>query len=416
MTDTTASLSGPASGAARRIPAIVAQNAGYLRDWPRMVELMAACFESGQLTNNGTHVRQFETELAEYLQVAADRLVVVDHGQSALLLALEQLNLPAGSCVAVPDLTFTGTVSAVVAAGHVPVLAPVDSLSLMLTCETLEIARRRYDIKAAIVVEYVGLPCERFALSDYCGRHGIRLIFDSAAAFGAELPRDGAAAGTPAGGFVAPAEHFYCYSFHATKPLAAVEGGAVYCPSVEEAATMAELRNFGISSQNRLVTNRPGVNAKMSELHAIAGRFNLRSYGEAVRKRRAMADDLARMLAGGVSDLVPDVLRPVAAPAGAKPVWWFIPYVFDKRAAASRASLPERFRAELNRAGIGVSNNYYPIQHLAPAFRDYPWFDGWEHDVVERLVLFPCRPDLTVDDVAFIVDGVQKAARSLLDG
>lgn len=397
---------------APRIPAIVSQNGGYRSDWAQMAELIAACFESGALTNNGTHVRQFETELANYLRVSENRMVVVDHGQSALVLALKQLPIPLGSYVVVPDLTFTGTVSAVLAAGHVPVLGPVDSDSLMLTCETLDVARRQYDVKAAIAVEYVGLPCDRYALSDYCRLHDIQLIYDSAAAFGAELNRDGVESGTA--GFVAPDCHFYCYSFHATKPLTAVEGGAVFCPSDDAAVALREMRNFGISLENRLVTNRPGFNAKMSELHAITGRFNLRSYGEAVTRRRAVVDGFARQLSQAVPRLVPELLRPVVAPKGAKPVWWFVPYLFSKEAVKSRADLPARFRDALNQAGIGVSNNYYPIQHLAPAFRSYPSFDDWEHDLVERLVLFPCRPDLTEREVGYIVETVGKVTHSLL--
>lgn len=395
------------------IPTLVSQNWGYQRAWPEMVELMAACFESGQLTNNGVHVRQFEVELAQYLRVPADRIVVMDHGQSAIVLALKQLALPDRSYVAVPDLTFTGTVSAVIAAGHVPVLAPVDANSLMLTPATLDRARQRFDIKAAVVVEYVGLPCERHALSEYCREHEVELIFDSAAAFGAELPSSDQDKPSTEGAFVAPADHFYCYSFHATKTLAAVEGGALYCPSSEAALAVREMRAFGLSPHDRLVTNRPGFNAKLSELHAIVGRYNLRWYGEAVEQRRAMADDLALRLAQDAPQVAPELLRPVTPPAGARPVWWFIPYVFRREAIAHNPRLPAEFREAINRAGIGVTNNYYPVQHFTPAFRDYPWFDGWEHDLAERLVLFPCRPDLTASDAAYMVEQVVEAARAL---
>ncbi|MBW3599670.1 MAG: hypothetical protein KY475_20665 [Planctomycetes bacterium] len=49
----------------------------------------------------------------------------------------------------------------------------------------------------------------------------------------------------------------------------------MYCPSSEAALAVREMRAFGLSLHDRLVTNRPGFNAKMSELHAVVGRFNL---------------------------------------------------------------------------------------------------------------------------------------------
>src|SRR5207237_4206085 len=114
---------------------------------------------------------------------------------------------------------------------------------------------------------------------------GAALVLDSAHGFGTE---DGAARCPRA----APVQ---AYSFHATKTLPAVEGGAVVASDVRLLAEVRRLRNHGIASDP--LASAPGFNAKMSELHAAVGLRSLQGLEAVLARRREYAERPPRTMA-----------------------------------------------------------------------------------------------------------------------
>ena len=74
-------------------------------------------------TQMSKNVREFERKVAEKYE--HDFGIMVNSGSSALYLAIEALNLPKGSEVITPALTFGTTVACIVNSGLVPVFIDV---------------------------------------------------------------------------------------------------------------------------------------------------------------------------------------------------------------------------------------------------------------------------------------------------
>jgi dTDP-4-amino-4,6-dideoxygalactose transaminase len=123
------------------------------------------------------------------------------------------------------------------------------------------------------------MPCDVHALQRIADRHGLRVVYDAAHAFGTELD------GTPITAFGDAS----AYSFHATKLFHTAEGGAVVSRSAELRERVDLLRNFGI--RNETTVELPGINGKMNELQAALGLCNLELI-EAERSARAEIADV----------------------------------------------------------------------------------------------------------------------------
>jgi dTDP-4-amino-4,6-dideoxygalactose transaminase len=108
-----------------------------------------------------------------------------------------------------------------------------------------------------------GQPCDYRALQTIADKHGLKLIFDSAHAFGCK-------SGDQYFGGGGDAEVF---SFHATKVFSTGEGGAITTNSDELGEKLRLMRNFGFEKKDTVINI--GTNAKMSEFAAAYGLVHL---------------------------------------------------------------------------------------------------------------------------------------------
>ncbi len=171
--------------------------------------------------------RTFAQSFANYVGVR--HCIPVDHGSSALVVALESLGLDFGDRVLVPGLTWVASASAALRAGLVPVLVDVDPVTGCLGADNLDLT---VNAKAAVVVHWSCCMADVPALVAAGAPHGIAMIEDCAQAHGAEW--GGRGAGTMG--------QLGCFSFQHGKVLSAGEGGAVVSNSDSRAHTLQELR------------------------------------------------------------------------------------------------------------------------------------------------------------------------------
>ncbi len=216
---------------------------------------------------------EFEQRIAAHCEV--EHCVATSNGTSALEVLVRALDLSGE--VIVPAFTFVATAHALQWLGLQPVFCDVDPLTHTLDPRKVEelITERT---SAVLGVHVWGQVCDVEALQAICHRHGLKLLFDAAHAFG--CARDG----RPVGGF-GDAE---ILSFHATKVVQSCEGGAIVTRDPELARRARLMRNFGFEYLDSVVS--PGINAKMSELHAAMGLVSLDAMGrflEANRRNRA---------------------------------------------------------------------------------------------------------------------------------
>jgi dTDP-4-amino-4,6-dideoxygalactose transaminase len=250
---------------------------------------------SGQLTNNGQHVRKLESELAAYLNVR--HALCVGNATVGLMLLLKALS--SDGRVILPSYTFPASAHAAVWAGLQLVFADIlpdtytlspDSVASLITKETV----------AIMGVHIYGHACEIEELQAVADQQNIPLIFDAAHATGS-LYR---------GRQIGSCGLAEVFSFHATKMFPVGEGGAITTNDDDLAAKLRLLRTFG-GSPGEENTRLPGLNGKMQEFNALLGLENLKVIDQHVTHRRTIAalikDDL-----DGISGLIFQQQQPFA--------------------------------------------------------------------------------------------------------
>ncbi len=253
--------------------------------------------EAGFYSNGGPCAQLFAERLAAYLGGGVTALPVASCTAGLMVALRAACGEPSSrrSLVVIPSFTFTATACAVVWAGFEPLFADVLADSWQLDPDALERALAAGGGRVAGV-----LACSTFGTAPpvavrrawraACAAADVPLLLDSAAGFGAVDE-----AGRPIGAL----GETEIFSFHATKPLAIGEGGAVVTADPELARRVARLTSFGMEPGGRSSTVA-GVNAKCSELHAAMGLAALDRYPESLARRRATAARLrAALLATG---------------------------------------------------------------------------------------------------------------------
>jgi dTDP-4-amino-4,6-dideoxygalactose transaminase len=217
------------------------------------------------LSNDGPLVREFEAAAAGY--VGVKHCIALCNATVGLELAIRALNLTGE--VIIPSYTFVATAHALTWQGVRPVFADIDpgthnvdpsAVERMITPQTTGI----------IGVHVWGRPCDADALGEIGRRHGLRVMYDAAHAFGSSR------GGVMVGNF----GECEVYSFHATKFLNSFEGGAVVTNDDALAEKIRLMRNFGFRGFDNVVSL--GMNGKMSEPCAAMGLTSLESIGELI--------------------------------------------------------------------------------------------------------------------------------------
>ena len=110
----------------------------------------------------------------------------VGNGTDALEIAIEALDLPAGSDIIVPGNSFIATSEAVSRCGHRVIFADVDPDCYTLNAENVR-AKLTERTAAIIPVHLYGHPCDMASLGQIAVERGLRIVEDCAQAHGAEF-------------------------------------------------------------------------------------------------------------------------------------------------------------------------------------------------------------------------------------
>jgi dTDP-4-amino-4,6-dideoxygalactose transaminase len=224
---------------------------------------IAEVIRSGRLSRYGpdddsfpAKVRLLERSVATEAGVA--HALAVNAGTSALYLALAGLGIGPGDEVIVPGFTFVATISSVVHARAVPVLAEVDA-SFNLDPADVE-ARITPRTKAILAVHMLGSAARIEQLKAVAERHGVFLIEDACQAFGA----------TYQGRWLGTFGHVGAFSFNEYKTITAGDGGMLVTDDDALYERCFALHDQGHSPDRAgvQVGNRPmlGLNFRMTEV------------------------------------------------------------------------------------------------------------------------------------------------------
>ena len=353
---------------------------------------------SGWLSQ-GAEVAAFEAEFAAV--VGAPFACAVSNCTTALHLALLAAGVGTGDEVVTVSHSFIATANAIRQCGAAPVFVDIDPVTFGLDPELLEAAITP-TTRAILCVHQIGMPCDLAGVLAVARAHGLPVIEDAACAIGSEVRLDGqwSRIGAPHGDVA-------CFSFHPRKVITTGEGGMLTTRRAEWDRMFRLLRQHGMTvsdaerhrSTRVTVESYPvsGFNYRMTDLQAAIGRRQLKRLPQIVARRRALAAQYRRMLAG-----LPGVEAP-AEPQWARSNWqsycvrlpdWVDPI------EVMQSMLDD---GVATRRGIMCS-------HLEGAYADLPTAPLPQSERAHRqAILLPLYPQMTSDEQAQVVAALSKA-------
>jgi perosamine synthetase len=352
-------------------------------------DLVAGVLRSGMLAQ-GQLVQQFEEQFAALTGVR--RAVAVNNGTTALVAALEVLDLEPGDEVVTSPFTFVATLNAILETGATAVFADIDTADFNVDPGAVESAITSRT-KVLMPVHLYGQCADMDAIMGLARRHDLHVVEDAAQAHAASF------GDRRAGSF-----GLGCFSFYATKNVTTGEGGMITTDDDNRADRLRGLRNQGM--RERYVYETAGHNYRLTEMQAALGIPQLAQLAETTSKRRFHAARLTE----GLRDVAG--LRLPGQMPGRGHVWHQFTVLVTDDAPVDR----DEFVRMLADRGVG-SGVYYP----RPVF-DYDCYRAHPRvrvspvpvadNAARRVVSLPVHPGLSATDLDTIVQAVREVMKA----
>ena len=337
------------------------------------VEEIRDIWESHSLTNIGPKHLQLEKELMHYLTV--DNITLFVNGHLALEAAIKALELTGE--VITTNFTFISTTHAIVRNGLQPVFCDINPEDYTIDPDKIE-ALITERTSAILPVHVYGTICRVDEINEIAKKHGLKVIYDAAHAFGARVNGVG----------VANYGDASMFSFHATKVFHTIEGGAVVCNSGDYQQSLNNLKNFGIKDEETVVS--VGGNAKMNEFQAAMGLCNLRHIDQEIQKRKRVVERYR--------DNLKDIkgIKLQREQPGVKSNYAYLPVLIE----GCKLTRDQLYQ-ELKKYNIFTRKYFSPLTSSFQCYRDR-FIDSHtpvSQYVAERILTLPLYADLAMEEV-----------------
>jgi dTDP-4-amino-4,6-dideoxygalactose transaminase len=342
----------------------------YLPDLNLYRAYLDQIWNNNQLTNNGPLYRELCRHLKAYCNI--QNLELVSNGTLALQLAIKALNLR-GEIITTP-YSYVATTNAILWEGCEPVFADIDENSFCINADLIESAITK-QTSAILATHVYGYPCDVRKIDAIAKRHGLKVIYDAAHAFGVKYH----------GRSLLAYGDCSAVSFHATKLFHTAEGGAIVCQDEEVSRRAFLMSKFGHMGEEAYLDL--GINAKMSELHAAMGLCVLPKVDEIISARKQRSACYDTFLKES------PLQKPMQTP-GLDYNYAYYPVVFPSHETMVRA------RQALLDQGIGPRRYFYPSLNTLPFLkRERKQPCPVSEAVAERVLCLPLYPQLEWQDI-----------------
>lgn len=346
------------------------------------MEALKPVWESRWLSNRGAASVQFENDLKKYL--GCENIWLFANGHVAMEVALQALDMK-GEVITTP-YTHISTTNAIVRNGLTPVFVDVKEDNYTINPELIEAAIT--DKTVAIVATHVyGFMCDVKAIDEIAKKHGLKVVYDAAHAFGVTLD------GVSSANFGDAA----MFSTHATKVFHTIEGGIVTYKDAELFNAMQYIVNFGFTSHEE--AEYVGTNARMNEFEAVMGICNLRHINDEIAKRKVIGDRFTERLSGvkGIKLITPE--------EGLVWNYAYYPVIFD-----GYKENRNEVMAKMEKEDIFPRKYFYPITTQFACFKEQ--YGNVNVPVAanaaECVLTLPMYANLSLEDADRICDAILK--------
>jgi dTDP-4-amino-4,6-dideoxygalactose transaminase len=307
------------------------------------------------------------------------------NGTIALVTALQALGIR-GEVITTP-YSFVATAHALLWNGIRPVFVDIDPHTHNLDPARVEAAVTG-ETSAILPVHVYGQPCDLDGIDAAARRHGLRVIYDAAHAFGVRMD---------SGSLLARGD-LSVLSFHATKVFNTFEGGAIVSPDAATKLRIDQLKNFGFVDEVTVV--EAGINGKMSEFNAALGLLQLQDVEQSIERRAAVVRRYREAFAGI------EGLRLLPEPPGVRDNHAYFPIFVSAPMRRSRDEIYDRLREQ----GIFGRRYFFPLISDFPMYRDLPSARPENlpnaHRAAREVLCLPLSPALSAGDQQRVIDTV----------
>jgi dTDP-4-amino-4,6-dideoxygalactose transaminase len=332
------------------------------------------------ITNGGPFHQQLESALCEFLGVK--HISLFNNGTIALITALQALKIK-GEVITTP-YSFVATAHSLLWNGIEPVFVDIDPNTLNLDPQKIQAAISPRTT-AIMPVHCYGNPCDVDAMQAIADKHGLKVIYDAAHAFGVKCHC----------GSVLNHGDLSVLSFHATKVFNTFEGGAIVCPDAETKHHIDQLKNFGFV--NETTVEVAGINGKMSEINSAFGLVQLK-YIQAALNERMKVDEAYRT---HLSDI-----KGIKCLEGSGQIasnYSYFPILVREDYSLSRDELYEKLKEN----NIFARRYFYPLISEFPMYQNLP-SSGEENLPVaskasREILCLPIYPGISLEDQMSII-------------
>ena len=328
----------------------------------------------------GKEVDSFEHDFAKFTDSAFG--VGVASGTDAVFLALKAIGIKPGDEVITVSHTATATVTAIVAAGAIPVFIDIDPETYSLDPDLLE-KNITSKTKAVVPVHIYGHPAKLDSILKIAKKHSLKVIEDCCQAHGAQFQ----------GKSIGSHGTLGCFSFYPTKNLGGIgDGGMVVTNDPDLNEKLRLLRLYGW--KERYSSETFGYNSRLDEIQAAVLRVKLKTLDNDNDARRR----LAGLYSAGLKN-IGDLILPIEADY-AKHVYHL--YVIQ---SSKRDSLMDYLKEN----GVASGIHYSVPVHEQKAFVELS--RGGENlantdlakDRILSLPLYPELPEESVEKVIALI-------------
>lgn len=342
----------------------------YLPSFDEYIATIKRAWDKSWITNNGELVQELELKLMQYLGV--QNLLFTSNGTVPLQMALKVFNITKE--VITTPFSYVATTNTILWEGATPVFLDIDPDTLCIDANKIEAAITA-DTEAILATHVYGIPCDVEKIDIIAKKHGLKVIYDAAHAFGC----------TYNGKSLLSYGDISTCSFHATKVFHTGEGGCIISKDDEVAKKLMLYRSFGHLGDDYYSV---GINAKNSELHAAMGLCNLPVIGEIIRARKSAFHEYNNRLN----------LKKIKQP------------VFKQNSDYNYAYYPVIFETEKILLAVRealLKNEVSTRRYFYPSLNQLPFLNNSiscpvSEDVSSRVLALPLFTDLSVEDISRI--------------
>ncbi|MBI5582151.1 MAG: DegT/DnrJ/EryC1/StrS family aminotransferase [Deltaproteobacteria bacterium] len=356
----------------------------FLPPFDGFCEELKEIWESQWLTNNGPILRRFSDLLSRFFDT--DNICLFNNGTLALQIALQGMEI-SGEVITTP-FSFVATTHALLWNKIRPVFVDIEPDYYTLDPEKVESAITPLT-SAILAVHVYGHPCQINSLSDIAKKHNLKLIYDSAHAFGVKIGNRS----------IADFGDLNLFSLHATKLYHSLEGGMLIFKQTRLKNTFNYLKNFGF--KNELEVVMVGTNAKMNEIQALMGIQVLRYLEEIIQRRSKLSEVYRRRLVE-----IPGIRLVPAMSADIMYNYAYMPIEVDEREfRLSRDALYEKLKHW----------NIFGRRYFYPLICDYACYRSISVEnpltvarrAADRILTLPIYDSLQISDVERICEVIR---------